>query len=303
MYKSGTIAFVLLAGLLNCGVATADESAVRKTMADYVDVFNQKAADKTAEFWTENGTHTDRESGERTEGRAAIQADIAAVLKANSGMKLSATIDHIKFVTSDVANIEGETTVVVTDSKPIVSKFTAILVRQGDRWLLDSIEEMNMPQQESAADALKQLSWLIGDWVDNAGDTRVSTRFRWTANQTFLLRSFDVETKDGVTMTGTQVIGWDPRNHTIRSWSFNSNGSFGQGLWTQEGNRWVSKSTQTTARGTLASGTYIMEPIDNDSFTIQLVGHEVDGEPLPSEPAVKIVRVVKETASTSTPQN
>ncbi len=303
MKKSGIISFVLFAGLLNCCLASADEAAVRKTLGDYVDVFNQKAVDKVAEFWTKNGTHTDRETGERTEGRAAIQADIAAILKDSSGMKLSATIDHIKLITPDVANVEGETTVVVSDTDPIVSKFTAILVRQGDRWLLDSIEEMDLPYDSSAANALKQLEWLIGEWVDDAGDTKVSTKFRWTANQTFLLRSFDVETKEGVTLTGTQVIGWDPRNQIIRSWSFNSNGSFGEGFWTQDGGRWNSKSTQTTPSGEIASGTYVMERVDNNSFTIQLVGHEIDGQPLPSEPAVKISRVVPETASAPTPQN
>lgn len=47
--------------------ASADEAAVRKTLSEYVHVFNQKTPEKVAEFWTKKGTHTDRETGERTE--------------------------------------------------------------------------------------------------------------------------------------------------------------------------------------------------------------------------------------------
>ncbi len=298
---SVAIAFVLSAVAVPS--ADADEAAVRKTLAEYVDVFNQKTPEKVAGFWTEKGTHTNRETGERTEGRDAIQADMKKVLTEGSEFKLSATIDGIRFITADVASVEGETTVVVSDAEPIVSKYTAILVHQGDDWLLDTVEEMPLPQPVSTADALKDLEWLVGEWVDDSGDVKVATTFRWTDSQAFLLRSFNVETKEGVAMTGTQVIGWDPRGQQIRSWSFNSDGSFGESTWMRNGDSWLSKSAQTLASGEVASGTYVIERLDDDSFTIQLVGHEVGGEPQPTEPAVKVVRAPQPPASDSAPQN
>lgn len=161
--------------------ADADETVVRKTLAEYVDVFNQKTAEKVAGFWTEKGTHADRETGERTEGRDAIQADMTELLKEGNDFKLSATIDGIRFITADVASVEGETTVVLSDAEPIVSKYTAILVHQGDKWLLDT----PLPQPASTADALKNLEWLVGEWVDDSGDVKVATTFRWTDNQAF----------------------------------------------------------------------------------------------------------------------
>ncbi len=281
----------------------ADEAAVRKTLTEYVDIFNQKAAEKVGAYWTEKGTHTDRETGERTEGRAAIQADMTKVFSERMDCKLSATIDRIKFVTPDVASVEGETTVVLSDAEPIVSTYTAIVVHQGDKWLLDTVEEMPLPQPATPTDALKELEWLIGEWVDDSGEVKVSTTFRWTANRAFLLRSFDVETKDGVAMTGTQIIGWDPRGKQIRSWTFNSDGSFGESTWARNGDGWLSKSMQTLETGQLASGTYVVERIDDNSFTMQLVGHEVDGEPQSAGAIVTLVRASETPASDSTLQN
>ncbi len=301
--KSFLKSLAVAAGLMSCAMVNADEAAIKKTLSEYVDVINQQATEKVGSFWTENGTHTDRETGERTEGRNAIQADITEVLKSQANLKLSAKIDRLRMVTADVASVEGETTVVFADAEPVVSSFKAILVHQGDKWLLDSIEEMPLPQPSSAANALTELEWLIGDWVDESGEVKVSTTFRWTANQTFLLRSFNVEEKDGVTMSGTQVIGWDPRAREIRSWSFNSDGSFGESTWSRNGDSWLSKSTQTLSTGDSASGTYVLGRVDANAFTMQLIGHELNGEPQAAGPAVKIVRAPQQNASVSTPQN
>lgn len=297
----GTFAF--FTAFVLTSVADANETAVRKMLSDYVNVFNQKEADKVGQFWTESGTHTDRETGKRTEGRDAIQKDIAGVMNEQSGIKLSATIDHFKFITPDVASVEGETTVVLSDAEPMVSAFSAIVVHVGDKWLLDSIEDMPLSQPASSTAALQELAWLVGDWVDASDDIRVSTTFRWTANEAFLLRSFNVETKDGVAMTGTQIIGWDPASQLIRSWSFNSDGSFGESSWSRNGDNWLSKSVNTLTSGETASGTYVMERMSDDAFTIQLVGHEIDGQPQATGTAAKMVRVVESPVTDTAPKN
>lgn len=277
----------------------ADEAAITKSLADYVAVINAKEAAKISSFWTATGTHTDRETGLRLEGREAIAADISEVLKTAGDIKLSAQVKSVKMVTANVARVDGETTLVTPDAAPAVSAFTALLVKEGEKWLLDSIEEMPTPQPASTAEALQNLTWLVGDWVDESDDMTVNTRFRWTDNKAFMLRSFSVETKSGVELTGTQIIGWDPRAEQIRGWTFNSNGSFGESSWTRNGSSWLSKSTQTTADGRIASGTYVMEKLDTDSFSMQLVGLEIDGAPQPGGPAVKIVRVKSDVADTS----
>lgn len=297
MLKSCAAIFFLVAAATSCHTGNCDEAAVRKTLADYVNVFNQKAVDQVGSFWTASGTHIDRETGERTEGRDAIQADISEVLKTQPNIRLSARIDRFRMVTATVASVEGQTTVVLSDAEPIVSAFTALMVYEGDRWLLDSIEEMSLPQPEKPGDALGELQWLIGDWIEESGDIKVSTTFRWTANQAFLLRSFNVQTQDEIEMSGTQIIGWDPFQRQIRSWTFNSDGSFGEATWVRDGSNWLSKSQQTLPDGSTASGTYVLGQLDDNSFTMQLLGHEQNGEPQPAGPMVKIVRA--QTASTT----
>jgi ketosteroid isomerase-like protein len=277
---------------LSANVVAADEVQIGKSLNDFVAAFNEKNAEKLAACWTETATHTDRETGERTEGRAAIQADFTKIFTAQPSIKLSASMTRFKLVTADVAQVEGQTTVIGGDGVPVESVFSAIMTRSGEKWLFDSIEETTAPIPATPADALQQLEWLIGEWADESGDVKVRTTFRWSANRAFLLRSFVAESADGNVMEGTQVIGWDANLLQIRSWTFNSDGAFGSSTWSKNENSWMAKSSQTSANGDISSGTYVLEQVDENSFTLQLIGHEINGEPQPASPAATITRVL-----------
>jgi uncharacterized protein (TIGR02246 family) len=291
LLKSLCVLTTLSAVWLSADVVTADEAQVGKSLGDFVAAFNEKNAEKLASCWTETATHTDRETGERTEGRASIQADFTKIFAAQPAIRLSATLTRVKMVTTDVAQVEGQATVIGGDGIPVESVFTGILIRSEDKWLFDSIEETAAPIPATPADALQQLEWLIGEWTDESGDVKVRTTFRWSANRAFLLRSFVAEAADGSAFEGTQVIGWDAGQQQIRSWTFNSDGSFGSSTWSKNGNSWMAKSTQTSANGDSSSGTYVLEQVDENSFTLQLIGHEINGDPQPAAPAATITRV------------
>jgi uncharacterized protein (TIGR02246 family) len=269
----------------------ADEPAVRQAVASYIEAFNKQDLKTLTGMWAAEGTHTDRETGERTEGRDAIVADIATAFKEHPNARLAGRIDRVRLIKPDVASIEGQTSIGAPDEDPTVSTFSAILINEDGKWLIDSVEELPTPQPATAESALKDLQWLVGHWVDESRDVRVDTTIRWTASRAFLLRSFRVETADGDTQQGTQVIGWDPRSQEIRSWTFNSDGSFGDGTWSRSGDDWLIKSSQTNADGQAASGTYVLTQVDNDTINLRLIGHELEGEPQPTSPDVKMVRV------------
>lgn len=270
----------------------ADEVQIGKSLDEFVAAFNEKNAEKLAACWTETATHTDRETGERTEGRAAIQADFTKIFAAQPGLKLSAALTRTKLITAEVAQVEGLSTVIGGDGVPVESVFTAIMTRSGEKWLFDSIEETAAPVPATPADALQELEWLIGEWTDESGDIKVRTTFRWSANRAFLLRSFVAESAVGIALEGTQVIGWDANLQQIRSWTFNSDGSFGASTWSKNGNSWMAKSSQTSANGDISSGTYVLERVDENSFTLQLIGHEINGDAQPAAPAATITRVM-----------
>lgn len=298
---------LLLAGVLGCLVVSlpvfANDEDVRKTLTGYVEAFNQHDADAIGGLLTEVAQHIDRESGQRTEGRQAILADLKDTFEQAPSIFLSGRVDRIRMIQPAIAQAEGETLVVGgTDPQPIGTRFSAILVKNDEGWKIDSIEEFPVPRPATAYDALRELEWLVGRWVDESDDVTVDTTYRWSNHQSFLIRSFSVIRADGTERQGTQVIGWDPRSQEIRSWTFNSDGSFGDAVWSRSSDGWLIRSSQTLADGRAASGTYILTRVDDDTITVQLVGHEIEGEPQPATAAVKIVRVV-EAATPAEPKS
>ncbi|MCA9162058.1 MAG: SgcJ/EcaC family oxidoreductase [Planctomycetales bacterium] len=296
---AASLAFLL--SLPNTG--WSDEAAVRQTLEKYIAAFNSKDLKAVASTWAANGVHIDRESGARTEGRDAIMADIKSAFEQQPALRLAGRIDQIRLLKSDVATVEGETSVGAPGEAPSVSVFSALLVLDNGRWTIHSIEESAAPNPVQAGEALRGLEWLVGRWVDETEASRVDTTVRWSSNGAFLIRSFAVRNDDNVTQQGTQIIGWDPRSREIRSWSFNSDGSFGDGVWSKNGDDWLIRSSQTLADGRAATGTYVLTRVDENAMQLKLIGHEIEGEPQPASPTVKVVRATEpaknETPSTS----
>ena len=133
-----------------------------------------------------------------------------------------------------------------------------------------------MPEEQ-----LKQLEWMIGDWVDESPEALVVTSYRWTDNQCFILSEFKVQCSGQQEMTGTQRIGWVPLAKTIRSWVFDSEGGFGEGTWTRDGDQWIVKRTGVTRDGKIASSTNVITRVSNDRMTWQSRDRIVGGETTP----------------------
>src|SRR5262245_46521476 len=97
----------------------ADASeAVRKTLRAYAQAFNKNDAEAVAAHWTAKGVYVDRDTGERTEGREAIQADLAKLFKDHRGARLTANVTGVRFVKPDVAMVEGTSTVFRPGEEP-----------------------------------------------------------------------------------------------------------------------------------------------------------------------------------------
>lgn len=286
-------------------VVLASEEEVRTAISDYVVAFNARNLDAVTTAWADDATHLDHDLALRTEGRAKIVADIQQIFEQGDPIKLSGTVQHVRMITDAVAGVEGQVAVTKGSEAPVVNKYSAILVKQGDRWVIDSMEEMSIPQPASAADAISSLDWLVGQWRDAAGETPVRSTVRRAIGGSFLIRSFQATADDGSSAQSTQIIGWDPILQQLRSWTFDADGSFGEGRWSRSGNDWIIKATQTLADGRTAAGTYIITPHSGDTFSVELVGREIDGQLQPGSPAVMVQRIpssdAAETAA-ATPQ-
>ncbi len=282
------------------GGVSADEGAVREAIKAYVAAFNARDLSTLEKLWSEKAVHVDEQSGERTEGRAQIIQDIKTVFENSSVLNLAGSIDQVRLVKEDVATISGDVSLSV-GSDPILNQFSAILLKQNGTWVIDSMEEREVVQPPSAADAMVELDWLVGKWQDAENTNPVQASVKLAIGGSFLVRSFEATTAEGTPLQSTQIIGWDPRAQQFRSWTFDADGSFGDGVWTKSDNQWLIKSTQTLADGRAASGTYVMTMQDADSFTVQLIGREIEGELQPASNTVTVKRVVKEAVSSAAP--
>ncbi|MDZ4820120.1 MAG: SgcJ/EcaC family oxidoreductase [Planctomycetota bacterium] len=275
----------------------AAHEAVQAKLTKYAESFNAGDAEKLSQHWSESATHIDRTTGVKTEGRPAIAKMFAGMFETDRDAKLDLRLDSVRLITPDVASIEGFTRVQVAQQNTD-SHFTAILVRAGDQWLVDSVQETMLPPPVTAAEHLQPLAWLVGDWRDDTPNADKRSLFRWSADHNFLIRTFQVAKKQGI-YEGAQIIGWDPVKQQIRSWMFSSDGSFGEGVWTSGRGRWTVRYTGTLASGGKSSATQILIPKDDQSYTSETISHEINGTILPASGAVLVKREATPAANQS----
>ena len=108
--------------------------------------------------------------------------------------------------------------------------------------------------------------------------------------QTLSHQRFSVNVEGSVELEGTQIVAWDPVNEQIRSWVFDSEGGFGEGVWSRVGDEWIVEYTSTLSDGSQGSATNIYKRIDNDTFAWRSVDHQMDGESQPDIDEVSVHR-------------
>lgn len=266
------------------------EAAIREVLRSYIEAFNEHDPAAVGKFWTADGVSMDETTGEKTEGRDAIVERLTNFFKETPESKLSGQVESVKMIRPDVASVEGQATVFLGDEAPIDSMFTAIFVKEGDGWLISSSHERDLPTPASNYEALQELEWLVGTWQDQSEAASVNTTVRWSPNQAFLIRSFSAEFPEVEGFQGTQVIGWDPLSKQIRTWTFNSDGSFGEGTISKSGDGWLLKMWQVLGDGSVANATLAMNRKDDNTMTIQTIGKTINGEPVPASETITVVR-------------
>ena len=289
---------VICIAIVACGAFSAsaadpaaDKAAIEKAIGSYVAAFNAGDAKALAALWSPEGVYTSRLSGDQVVGREALEKDFAALFVELKGAKLKVSTESIEFVSPNVAIEQGRATVLRPNDSPLDSSYRVVYVKRDGKWLIDRIsEDEEVAARPSHHEHLKDLEWLVGNWVDRDGGNAIKTECNWTRNKNFLTRSFTVSIKDRIDMAGMQVIGWDAARKQIRSWVFDSDGGFVEGVWKKDGDRWIVRSTATLADGRTGSFTSISRPLDKNSFGWQKVSRTIDGEILPNIDEVVIVR-------------
>ncbi len=271
--------------------STDDEGAIRAAIASYIEAFNKGDAAAVAAHWSETGEWIDPE-GTPIQGRDAILAEMKTYFAGDTKPQIELLDLSVQFLAPSVAVEQGTALVTRPGEAASESSYLAIHVRENGKWRLSSVRELAprpLPPP-SHYEQLRDLEWLIGDWVDDQGGDSITTRGEWTANRNFISRSFTVMIEDRVDLSGTQVIGWDPAANTIRSWVFDSDGGITEGVWSRRDDGWSIRAVGVLPDGRKASMVNIIRLIDDNTFTWQSVGREVDGELLPNIDEVTVIR-------------
>jgi uncharacterized protein (TIGR02246 family) len=286
--------------LLACAVIPAMACAQDKSATDAVKLAQAQADRYTAAFdnadvkalsdlYADDVEYT-TETGVLIFGRTAVIDGLTKYFSRNKGAKLELHTESARLLTPEVLREKGLSTLTSSTGKSEFTRYTVSYVKKGDAWLITEVGETAPPAVNAAAQALGELAWMVGSWNDNSPGITVDTHVDWTKQSHFLRRSFSV-TRDGQkTVDGTEVIGYDPVQGHLRSWIFDSQGGFGEGAWTQEGNKWLVNVKAIGPDGSQSSSQHVITKIDDNKYTWESINRVRDGEVLPNLDKIEVVR-------------
>lgn len=264
------------------GALVKEYEKIESAIQAYVSAFNDKDGKKLASLWSPGGVYVSRSTGERIEGRDEMAKEFSAILAADDAPKLAVATESISFISPSVA-LERGTAVITRGEATEETAYNAVYVKQDDAWLLDRVtEDEVMPPPASNYEKLRDLEWLVGEWIDGDQDVVIEMNCKWTANQNYLSRTYSVTTNGEVDSSGLQIIGWDAKNNQIRSWLFDSNGGFVSGEWSKRDDGWSVQSIVTLPDGASGSFTSIFRPTDDGNYRWQKLNRVLDGQLLPN---------------------
>ncbi|MCC7086223.1 MAG: hypothetical protein IT427_14565, partial [Pirellulales bacterium] len=165
---------------------------------------------------------------------------------------------------------EGTSRLKPKNGEPLTGHFSAIWVRRDKAWKLASLTESRIDAPPSPADRLAMLEPFIGSWSGKSDKISLQINSKWNAGKTYMLRDFVATSEGREIFHGKQVVGWDPKIHEIRSWTFNEDGGYAESLWSLEGNVWMVASKGTQPSGKTTSMTQIYKFVGKDKLNWKL---------------------------------
>jgi uncharacterized protein (TIGR02246 family) len=290
---------------------SGDEKALLDAVYSYQEAFNKNDAKAVAEFFAENAELVDHQ-GNAVQGRDAIRQAFAKFFEKSPGVQVAVAIDWGRWLGGDSIIQHGAVRVTPKDGEPTYSTYSAVYVKRDGQWRVAMVREIPVSPGGSAAHSnLEALDWLVGHWVDEDDNTRITVACAWDKNKVFLKRKINVYAKElkkqpfapadtPFTLTAVlechETIGWDAGRGILRSWVFDSQGGFAEGIWLHKGDRWFVKSHGMSADGKKSSATHIFTPAGPEQYRWRSVGRTLGGELQPDIDEV-VVRRVSSTKS------
>jgi uncharacterized protein (TIGR02246 family) len=254
---------------------STDEAAIRQSSKDYIAAMDRRDTKALSDLWTAEGTFTD-EGGRTTKARDML-ASRGTSTGAAARPQINVSDVKIRFLTSDVAVEEGDCQTAQPGGQPAVKgHYAATWVRQAGRWRLDSLRET---RSQAAVDSnrLASLDVFAGEWSGESDKATIHVSAKWDATKRFLRREITIKIAKA-SLGCNQEIGWDPVSQHIKSWSFLDDGSYGDGLWSLEGNAWMVLTSRVLPDGKTATATHVYKFPDKNTMVWKSIHGSIDGQ-------------------------
>jgi uncharacterized protein (TIGR02246 family) len=250
--------------------------------------FNAHNAPAMMALWTPDAVYNATVANVQVKGRNDIGAAYADLFKKQPTSSLKLTITESK-IEGGKASLLGMAEVTQKGQLPTRSLFRASLEKVGASWLFASVEESELPADSPTG--MSQLGWLAGTWIQALPSGDVKNTYHWVEGGAFLIRNYSRAAKQGPAVEGTQIFGWDAEQQCVRTWLFDSNGSFGEGYWQRQGpDKWVNKMALKLPDGRRGSLTQIMTRKGDNEIILQSVDREIDGQFQPNTAPATMTR-------------
>jgi uncharacterized protein (TIGR02246 family) len=271
--------------------ASPEKAAVIANDRAYEAAYAKADAKALASFFAADADYTTDE-GRTFSGRDAIEGAIRAGLATNRGSKLAINVDSVRVLGPETVLEKGSTTVTSKGGETSSALYTAIHIKKDNKWKINQLVESPVPAP-APSDRLSELAWLIGEWEekDKSDDLTIRSQYQWARGGSFLTRNMTVKRGDVVTLEGWQIIGWDPVDENIRTWTFDGEGGYAEGRFTRDGDRWLLRETGFTPEGGRTSADNTITRVSADRYTWESSNRTRDGDPQPGIGRIEINRV------------
>ena len=258
-----------------------EEQGIREAVVAYEEAWNKGDTAAVIALWVPDGQFID-DAGNEYSIKDLVERKISPAIPATEPPELDVNIKEVQLVTPRVAVVEGTTELMGDTNRTIRrTRYSAILVRQDNKWLLANVHQLEAISIPTS-NPLQELQWMIGQWMGTKGDTDIYSRVERSEGGQFITRVFEVSEAGDRKLSGTQIIGWDPRTRQIKSWFFDSDGSLGEGRWEKYDKDWIVSVTGVLRDGRSVAATNVYTPIDQNNILMQSLRVRIGDETKPN---------------------
>jgi uncharacterized protein (TIGR02246 family) len=258
------LAAALCIGLIDAGDPAS--RSVRELASAFVEAFNRRDAAQAAAYYTDQAEAVDR-YGRVFHGRAAIQRELETFFAHYAGARLEHGTVRVRRIGTGVVMEEGRNRLTLPGADPQRRAYTAVLVRDGDRWAIASVQDAGPACPAPGSEPLDGLAWMIGQWVVAHDDGVTSVLSDWFPGRKFIRRTLATYRRGRTPVEAAEFIGWDPAAKIIRSWRFESGGAFSEAQWSPQAGGWSVHVVRTDVDGSRGSEVVTYRPVDANRYS------------------------------------